>query len=118
MVELLTELIAGFFEFIWLFLLGIFNLIKSLILFPIYQPAEAFSLIVLIVAFFVGFLLPFKFMPIDRIFGKGGVDSLDEGFLINLGRYLFALLAFSVAGLCGTGLLFVAGNMLELLGLY
>ena len=32
-------------------------------------------------------------MPIDRIFGKGGVDSLDEGFLINLGRYLFALLA-------------------------
>ena len=54
----------------------------------------------------------------DRIFGKGGVDSLDEGFLINLGRYLFALLAFSVAGLCGTGLLFVAGNMLELLGLY
>jgi len=96
----------------------LFNLIKSLILFPIYQPAEAFSPIVLIVAFFVGFLLPFKFMPIDRIFGKGGVDGLDDGFLINLGRYIFALLACSVAGLCGIGLLFVAGKILEFLGLY
>jgi hypothetical protein len=116
-VELLTELIVGLFEFIWLFLVAIFNLIKSLILFPIYQPAEAFSLLVLIVAFFVGFLLPFKFMPIDRIFGKGGVDGLDDGFLINLGRYIFALVVCSVAGLCGVGLVFVAGNLLEFVGL-
>ena len=115
---MLTELIAGFFEFIWLLLLAIFNLIKSLILFPIYQPAEAFSLLVLIVAFFVGFLLPFKFMPIDRIFGKGGVDGLDDGFLINLGRYIFALVAFSIAGLCAYGLVFIAGKILEFAGLY
>ena len=57
-------------------------------------------------------------MPIDRIFGKGGVDGLDDGFLINLGRYIFALLACSVAGLCAYGSVFVAGNLLEFAGLY
>ena len=114
---MLTELIAGFFEFIWLLLLAIFNLIKSLILFPIYQPAEAFSLIVLIVAFFVGFLLPFKFLP-EGTFSMGGDGDLEDGFLINLGRYIIALLACSVAGLCGIGLLFVAGKILESLGIY
>ena len=114
---MLTELIVGFFEFIWLFLVAIFNLIKSLILFPFYQPAEAFSLLVLIIAFFVGFLLPFKFLP-EGTFSMGGDGDLEDGFLINLGRYIFALLACSVAGLCGIGLLFVAGEILEFLGLY
>lgn len=114
---MLTEIIVGFFEFIWLFLVAIFNLIKSLILFPIYQPAEAFSLIVLIVAFFVGFLLPFKFLP-DGTFSIGGDGDLEDGFLINLGRYFIALVVFSVAGLCGVGLVFVAGNLLEFVGLY
>ena len=114
---MLTELIVGFFEFIWLFLVAIFNLIKSLILFPIYQPAEAFSLLVLIVAFFVGFLLPFKFLP-EGTFGMGGPSDLEDGFLINLGRYLIALIVVSVAGLCGVGLVFVAGEILEFLGLY
>ena len=118
MVELLTELIVGFFEFIGTFFQAIFNFIKYLFLFPIYEPSSAFSLIILIVAFFIGFLLPFKFMPIDRIFGKAGVDNLDDGFLINLGRYIFALLAFSLAGLCGTGLVLVAETMLRLIGLY
>ena len=114
---MLTEIIVGFFEFIWLFLVAIFNLIKSLILFPIYQPAEAFSLIALIVAFFVGFLLPFKFLP-EGTFGMGGPGDLEDGFLINLGRYIIALVVFSVAGLCGVGLVFVAGNLLEFIGLY
>lgn len=113
----MAELIAGFFEFIWLLLLAIFNLIKSLILFPFYQPAEAFSLIVLIIAFFVGFLLPFKFLP-EGIFSMGGNGDLEDGFLINLGRYIIALVVFSVAGLCGVGLVFVAGNLLEFIGLY
>ena len=114
---MLTELIVGFFEFIGTFFQAIFNFIKYLFLFPIYEPSSAFSLIILIVAFFIGFLLPFKFMPIDRIFGKGGVDGLDDGFLINLGRYIFALVVCSVAGLCGVGLVFVAGNLLEFVGL-
>ena len=113
---MLTELIAGFFEFIWLLLLAIFNLIKSLILFPFYQPAEAFSLIVLIIAFFVGFLLPFKFLP-EGTFSMGGDGDLEDGFLINLGRYIIALVVFSVAGLCGVGLVFIAGNLLEFIGL-
>ena len=113
---MLTELIAGFFEFIWLLLLAIFNLIKSLILFPIYQPAEAFSLIVLIVAFFVGFLLPFKFLP-EGTFSMGGDGDLEDGFLINLGRYIIALVVFSVAGLCAYGFVFVAENLLAFIGL-
>ena len=117
MVELLTELIVGFFEFIWLFLVAIFNLIKSLILFPFYQPAEAFSLLVLIIAFFVGFLLPFKFLP-EGTFSMGGDGDLEDGFLINLGRYIIALLAFSIAGLCAYGSVFVAGKILESLGIY
>ena len=56
-------------------------------------------------------------MP-ERTFSMGGDGDLEDGFLINLGRYIIALLAFSIAGLCAYGSVFVAGKILEFLGLY
>ena len=113
----LEELIRSFFEAIGVFILAIFEGLKALILFPIYEPSSAFSLIVLIVAFFVGFLLPFKLI-FNRIIEKARLGDLDGGFIVNLGRYILALVIFSVAGLCAVGMVFIAETILQLLGLY
>lgn len=113
----LEELIRSFFEAIGVFILAVFEFFKSLFLFPIYEPSSAFSLIVLIVAFFVGFLLPLKLF-FNRIIEKAGVGDLDGSFIINLGRYILALIIYSVAGLCGVGMIIIAETILGLLGLY
>ena len=113
----LEELIRSFFEAISVFILAVFEFFKSLFLFPVYEPSSAFSLIVLIIAFFVGFLLPFRFIP-EWIFGEGGADDLDEGLIVNLGRYVLALIIFLIAGLFGVAMIFVAETLLELIGLY
>lgn len=112
----LEELVRILFEALGDIVLAILEGLKALVLFPIINFSSAISLIILVIAFFVGFIVPSRYLPIDKL-GIGSANDLDDGLFINLGRYLIALVFYGIQFLCGFIMVIITHYVLSFIGL-